>query len=55
LAQAIDETLSSFVEKHGSDDLDGFILVLGERLMQRGRPDTADALGRWTPVVPRQQ
>lgn len=50
LMQAIGETLSAFVANHGTADLDGFVLVLGERLIQRHRADAAEVIGNWRPV-----
>jgi hypothetical protein len=48
--QAIGETLSAFVANHGTADLDGFVLVLGERLIERHRADAAELIGNWRPV-----
>jgi hypothetical protein len=48
--QAIGETLSAFVANHGPGDLNGFVLVLGERLIQRDRADAAEMIGNWRPV-----
>ena len=50
LMQAIGETLSAFVANHGPGDLNGFVLVLGERLIQRDRADAAEMIGNWRPV-----
>jgi hypothetical protein len=48
--QAIGETLSAFVANYGTGDLDGFVLALSERLIQRDRADAAEMLGNWRPV-----
>jgi hypothetical protein len=49
LMQAIGETLSAFVANYGTGDLDGFVLVLSERLIQRDRADAAEMIGNWRP------
>lgn len=48
--QAIGETLSAFVASHGTGDLDGFVLVLSERLIQRDRADAAEMIDNWRPA-----
>jgi hypothetical protein len=48
--QAIGETLSAFVANHGTGDLDGFVLVLSERLIQRDRADAAEMIDNWRPA-----
>ncbi|TXC79239.1 hypothetical protein FRZ40_33070 [Paraburkholderia azotifigens] len=53
LMQAIGETLSSFVADNGSGDLDGFVEVLRNRLIQRNRTDAADTLENWRPFEPK--
>ena len=53
LMQAIGETLSAFVANHGTGDLDGFVLVLSERLIQRDRADAAEMIGSWRPAKSR--
>jgi hypothetical protein len=50
LMQAIGETLSAFVANHGTGDLDGFVLVLSERLIQRDRADAAEMIDNWRPA-----
>lgn len=50
LMQAIGETLSAFVASHGTGDLDGFVLVLSERLIQRDRADAAEMIDNWRPA-----
>ncbi|MGT2477622.1 hypothetical protein [Paraburkholderia terrae] len=47
LMQAVGDTLSGFVVAHGMADLDAFIYVLGERLMQRDRPDALKIIASW--------
>lgn len=54
LMQAVGEALSAFVANHGTEDLDVFVLVLGERLIQRDRADAAEMIGNWRPVGSRQ-
>ena len=57
--QAIGETLSAFIANHGPEDLDGFVLILSERLIERGRADAAEMIRDWRagwapPIVMRQ-
>ncbi|WP_243468747.1 hypothetical protein [Paraburkholderia sp. PGU19] len=53
LMQAIGETLSAFVANNGTGDLEGFVLVLGERLIKRDRADAAEMIGNWKPAESR--
>ncbi|WP_086910479.1 hypothetical protein [Paraburkholderia hospita] len=49
LMQAVGETLSGFVATHGTEDLDAFVRILGERLNRRDRPDAAKMICSWQP------
>ncbi|MEM5292407.1 hypothetical protein ACFQ3P_42555 [Paraburkholderia sabiae] len=54
LMQAVGDTLSGFVVAHGMADLDAFIHVLGERVMQRDRPDALKIIASWQPFPSKQ-
>jgi hypothetical protein len=52
LAQAVNETLTDFLANHGSEEFDGFVHVLADKLIQRDRADAAGALANWRPSRP---
>ena len=54
LMQAVGETLSGFVAAYGVQDLDAFVHILGERLMQRERPDAVRIIASWQPFASKQ-